>query len=422
MTKSTLFEKVGQELAQCYSEHPLRINDKKLSSLRPDTQFTTSQIAWFFALIKIKIETIDSIKWEASDLISCMCDLENAFSILAEEFLREQQEDTRDDVQWEESIITKIDNNLSTPIYVLSRPVFFRIFAIWSSENGDINPSKINDMNYRQQASMEKVRLLGLYQRNMTDHLRDNIHVLCKNNPVRLSLDKIPETIWLKDLAHYLAITAKKLNDYGDVDYGSSSLLQNAKRIHDLLQKALKASLRIYWVPFRHMKPEHRELAEQLGVIQYECYGNNPERDYLDNKSALVSRDLAITLLNYHDELSNLVFSFCNVFTKAKAASYKGDAINIAIVQYVLPELFPRKNEAPYKELGWSCFIALPDVLNRLGADVTMHDSTNKKEWRVEGTGKQRETIKIDYDAFRKRFDTLFNAYLYNASCEEIEY
>lgn len=424
MAKSALLDRVGQELAQCYSENPLRIDDKKLSSLRPDTQFTITQIAWFFALTKVQIEVIDSIEWEASDLISCMRDLENAFGILAEEFLKEQGTNTRDHVQWEENIITKIDNNLSIPIYIVSRPVFLRIFAIWISENGDINASKVNDMAYRQQVSMEKVHLLGLHQRNLTAHLRDNIHVLCNNNPVRLALDKIPETIWLKDLAHYLAITAKRLNDYGDVDYDSPSLLQNAKRLHDLLQKALKASIRIYWAPIKDMKPAHRELAKQLGVIQFERYGNNPERDYLDDWSILVSNDLAITLLNSLEEFSHLVMNPCYIPTQTRSESYKGDAINIAVIQHILPQLFPNKNQPLSKTngLAWDCFDTLLDILNNNGANVIIHRKRNKKECQIEGIGSQNEAIKIDFDTFRHRFEKLFYAYVKNLPCEKVDY
>ena len=207
MFHKDLLDRVGQELVQCFKENPLRVDNKKLYSLKPDTQFTTTQIAWFF----------------------------------------------------------------------------------------------------RQQRSIEKVRLRGLDQRNLTDHLSSNIHLICNNNSVGLSLDKIPETIWLKDLAHYLAITAKILNDYGDVNYNSSSLVQNAKRIHDLLWKELKAKIKIYWTPFSYMRPEHQKLAEKLGIIQIERYGNNPERDFLDDWSIEVTRELALELLRQLSEFSNLL-------------------------------------------------------------------------------------------------------------------
>lgn len=424
MFHKDLLDRVGQELAQCYRENPLCIDDKNLSSLKPNTQFTTTQIAWFFALTKVQQETIGTIEWDASGLIACVHDLENTFVILVEELLTEQGANIQDDVPWEESIITRIESNLSIPTYIVSRPVFVRLFSIWISEKGDINPSKAKNMISRQRRSMEKVRLLGLHQRHLTDHLRSNIHIVCNNNPVRFSLDKIPETIWSKDLAHYLAITAKRLNDYGDVDYDSSPLVQNAKRIHDLLWQTLKTHLRISWKPFRRIKPEHQKLAKQLGVVQIECYANIPERDYLDTLSAMVSKDLAITLLGSLDEFSYLVSSHCYIHTQNGIGSYKGDAINIAVIQYILPRLFPNKNQPLSKmsDLAWNCFDVLPEALNNNGANVVMHRERNKKECHLEGAGRQNETIKIDFDAFRHRFPKLFNAYLNDLSCEKIDH
>jgi hypothetical protein len=36
---------------------------------------------------------------------------------------------------------------------------------------------------------------------------------------VKITLKKFPEEIWLKVLAHYLAISAKQYSHYGEVDY-----------------------------------------------------------------------------------------------------------------------------------------------------------------------------------------------------------
>ena len=38
MFHKDFLDRVGQELAQCYSENQLKIDYKKLSSLKPDTQ------------------------------------------------------------------------------------------------------------------------------------------------------------------------------------------------------------------------------------------------------------------------------------------------------------------------------------------------------------------------------------------------
>jgi hypothetical protein len=111
----------------------------------------------------------------------------------------------------------------------------------WNSN--DITLLEVKCMIAAQRKSMDKVRLMMLSHKDLIDHVRRNLSKLCDNSPVRFDLDKITDGMWLKDIAFYLAVTAKKFSDYGDIDYDSVSLWHNAKRIHGLLGDALEEKL-----------------------------------------------------------------------------------------------------------------------------------------------------------------------------------
>lgn len=69
------------------------------------------------------------------------------------------------------------------------------------------------------------------------DELSANLSHYCTNLPVKLNLKKLPNKIWLKFLAGYLAISSKEYPLYGALDPSDNALINHIKHIHSNLLK-----------------------------------------------------------------------------------------------------------------------------------------------------------------------------------------
>ena len=71
----------------------------------------------------------------------------------------------------------------------------------------------------------QAARNYNLSQINLTVELIRNLSNHFTNCPVTFDVQRLPELIWLKYLAHYLAISSRKYADYGDIDLGIKTIL-----------------------------------------------------------------------------------------------------------------------------------------------------------------------------------------------------
>jgi hypothetical protein len=219
-----------------------------------------------------------------------------------------QLNNIKKEMLWEELGILLKDDDPSRcnliPEYVVSWIFVKQLLIMWKSE--ELTLPSVNKKVEIQRNTIKEVQKSILEHIDLVDTLRKNIPKLFSNKPVKLQINQLPEVIWSKFLAHCLAISAKKLPDYGDIYYNDDALLHNAKRIHDNLWDLLKEQVHIGWKPFDVMHPKHREIAERFGIINIAKYGNIPEREMEDDWSALITKELAIDILKQQPEFNYL--------------------------------------------------------------------------------------------------------------------
>jgi hypothetical protein len=185
----------------------------------------------------------------------------------------------------------------------------------WSSISLRLIESVGGDLFYKQKPELLKVRenkenklyRHNLAEKNLTAELARNLRVFCNNAPVTFIPTQLPEKIWLKYLAHYLAISSKKYPDYGDVEYNDERLLNNAMSIHKLLREKLSGMLEIKLGERALMLPAHRDVADQNGILDIAVVAKNPEREIPDDWSVEVTKELALSILLQLDEFSSLL-------------------------------------------------------------------------------------------------------------------
>jgi hypothetical protein len=143
--------------------------------------------------------------------------------------------------------------------------------------------------------------------------------------------------------------------------------------------------------------PEHLITPEQPKTIKTKVainglYINSIEADYL------------VTLIE--EKLSKI---------QKNKPSFRQDAISKAVINHILPILFPDKilllPEQEKNQLKFKCFEMLKPTLEKDGYTVSYKKMGCKDTCFIQFQGKH-----ITFEAFRKRFDRLFAAY-----CEEIQ-
>ena len=100
--------------------------------------------------------------------------------------------------------------------------------------------------------------------------------------------------------------------------------------------------------------------------------------------------------------------------------TYKGDDVNIAVVNIILPELLPDKKQSlssnQKNELCLIIFSKLTDVLNTNRAVVSNNLPTkNKKDGEIKGKDKKGNPIKLSFEALERRVkNSLLDSYMNN--------
>ena len=99
---------------------------------------------------------------------------------------------------------------------------------------------------------------------------------------------------------------------------------------------------------------------------------------------------------------------------------YIDTAINVAVVQNILPKFLPEKGTPPSdsqkRDLGWQCFQALSDALIINGAQIKKHVTVVRKrtDAYIHFFDEYAEEIEVNYDSFRHTFKILLLAYRHN--------
>jgi hypothetical protein len=97
-------------------------------------------------------------------------------------------------------------------------------------------------------------------------------------------------------------------------------------------------------------------------------------------------------------------------------SSFRQDIISDAIINHILPLLFPDKNlhllDYEKNNLKFQCFEKLKPTLEKDGCILSYKSMRNKDSSYLIGKTQCEVPIKITFEAFRKRFDGLFKYYI----------
>jgi len=263
------------------TQRPVKIDHHRLFQLKSHHGITLNQLAWLQSISEMNIYEIDSIIWENDKLCERVMEIQRCFhTILKNESL----------------------NNKSPKIAVSPTLAIRLLESIIIIDR--VTESK--EKAYAIERARLKLFKQNLANINLTTELIKGLRGLCGNAPVTLIPENIPQIIWLKYLAHYLAISSKRYSDYGDIDYDDEKLINNAIGIHKILRETLSDSLNIVLNERALMLPEHRMAADKAGITDIALVAIYPTRNISDDWSVEVTKELALILIKQLPEFNYL--------------------------------------------------------------------------------------------------------------------
>ena len=278
--KKQFIEKIILPLMKKFcTERPIKINYEVLSIATNQALFSLVQLSWLQAISEIGFDSFNTIDWESVVLHARVAELQT--------YLYQMAQDNR--------VANKFGNGLTTLQHLVSPKLAIKMLdSIAQINRAAKHKEKERDI---EQARL-RLHTYRLAEINLTVELLRNIRECCKNDPVMLVPEQLPKTIWLKHLAHYLAISSKKYSDYGEIDYDDAKLINNAVGIHKLLREKLGEMLNISLNEQSLMSPAHREIAEKEGIVCIAIVATKPERDIPDDWSIEVTKKLALRIID----------------------------------------------------------------------------------------------------------------------------
>jgi hypothetical protein len=286
---------------------------------------------------------------------------------------------------------------------------------------------------------------------------------ICLEHPIRIDLTKICEDVHLINLAWILAVCRKGYNSFGQIDprdYFLSGMidgirvdimnrLQSSGRLHKLnatyysepdfatdsyqLKLSYKLPLDII-IAILNEEPFNRYLVKDLGEKEVHAIPSFASVNLSVTNNVIQvasSTSKSTTVLYDHKNITNNHVPPCAQPTVeptkekskppfASTSPFRDDAISSVVINLLLPELFPDKTKvmSGYEKnrLKCKCFEALKSALEKNGCTVTYNEYAKKDSCSIKGKDRDGDTFHTTYSAFRKRFDSLFEAYLSSES------
>lgn len=300
-----------------------------IKSLRMDVfvkkeKISTRELAWLLAILKRKCP-YDDISWNDRNLCEYVDAIDNIFhEKITDEIKmchnifeisslpinsRTEEIYKKLGISWEMTHDYKgktIPTYWVEPLSHLDDPFSSISLRLIESVNADLSYKQKPDLLKEREKRANNQYRHNLSEKNLSTELIRNQRNFCHNNPVTLIIEQLPEKLWLKYIAHYLAVSSRKYIDYGDIDYDDQKLVNNAISIHKLLYEKLGAILGIQLKEWALMLPEHREIAKKNGVLDIAVIARKPEREIPDDWSVEVTKELALRLLRNLPEFNYL--------------------------------------------------------------------------------------------------------------------
>ncbi|MGQ3888471.1 hypothetical protein ACQUW5_05495 [Legionella sp. CNM-1927-20] len=273
--------------------NPVKIDVHKLSeSTYP--ALSLLEIAWLQSISEMNYNFLELIDWESPVLLAQVEEIQTYLFLLSQN--NEIEQDLFDYTIEE------------TQTYMLHTFVSPKEAIAYFDSIKLVN--RITDQKIKKDSFLKGIRRLELYRlatTNLTYESLKSLRSYCKNNPVTLIPTQLPESIWLKELALYLAISAKgRYEDYGDIDYDDKKLLHNRISIHRALIGKLQEILGFPLGEWSLMLPEHQERAKREGILDIAAIATNSQLEVPDYWSFKVSKELALRIYQELPEFNYL--------------------------------------------------------------------------------------------------------------------
>lgn len=192
------------------TQKPVKINIPILSE-SSNPELTLMDISWFLGISEMNYHTYEEIDWTSDDLIENVDEIQRALYRLSKnnELNNKEFEYTYEELK--HHILHTLISPKEAIMYVNSIELKNRL----ANRQNEIEIS---------QRGLRRLIKHRLAEMNLTSELLRNLRSCCKNTPVTLEPNQLPERIWLKILANYLAISSRNYQDYGDIDYDDKNL------------------------------------------------------------------------------------------------------------------------------------------------------------------------------------------------------
>lgn len=238
-----------------------------------------------------------------------------------------------------------------------------------------------------------------------TNQIMRLLREICIEDPLRIELHNITKPINSYNLAFIISICLKGYDKRIKVDFSDLTLSAEVANIHYEMWDLLKEQVQDPQNKFKYtdeVDMRSEETFEQLSVDLLPHYA----QFWIENKfiDITTNKDIKEALIPHH-------------FIPKK---YTDTAINVAVVQNILPNLLPdKKSNLTSKqktELSWNCFQNLANALEANGAKIREHLIAVRRRTAavIKGTDEYLEEINTNYDSFRHTFDILLAAYCYD--------
>lgn len=272
------------------TQHPIKIDYKKLSKAPSSFSFNLLQLAWLHSISEMNIVDISSINWDDHSLCARVMEIqEYLYKISDDEYGRS------------EVIINGEQKKFEVRYFSLKLAI--KLLNFISFINPQDAPKEIEKELKRAWQNLYSPRLANI---NLVHELSIGLRDYCKNKPVMLVPTRLPRAFWLKHLAYYLAISSKNYSDYGDVNYEDNLIVNNAIGIHKMLREELNNILNIHLKSFSLMSTIQCDTAMANGVLQIAIVATRPIREISDDLSVEVTKELALRILKQLPEFSYL--------------------------------------------------------------------------------------------------------------------
>ncbi|KTD36532.1 hypothetical protein Lnau_1516 [Legionella nautarum] len=239
-----------------------------------------------------------------------------------------------------------------------------------------------------------------------TEQIMQLLRDICVEKPLRIDLDKLVklETINSYNLAFVIAICLKGYETRIKVNFSDLTIGSEVLSIHSEMWNILDEEIHRPENKFKYTDDVDMRRDQTFKLLSVSLLPEQArlwiEKKYLDATASPLHQRAQLP-----EDLPE---------------KYTDTAVNVAVVQTILPKKLPDKNSKLNKDkkraLGWECFLGLKETLQANGCKIinSLTEVVKKTEASLSFIDEFDEEIHITYDSFRHTFKILLSAYLYD--------